>query len=218
MKTSIRVLTALAATAAAFSATQSRAEEGKWEARVRAVYLSPANKSDPIAALAVPKDAIHINSKAILDVDFEYFFNKNWSSELLLTHPQSQTVTVRESALGGPTNIGSFKHLPPTLTVKYNFLPEGTFRPYVGVGVNFTILSNVDLSVPTSPPLKLDLSKTSIGPAVQAGFDIKMTDHWFFSADVKWAQLRADVKLNGAKLAKVKVDPVLAGIGVGYRW
>jgi outer membrane protein len=75
-----------------------------------------------------------------LDVDFEYFFTPNWSSELLLTYPQSQSVTVRESALGGPTNIGSFKHLPPTLTLKYNFNPDGNFRPYVGVGVNLTLM------------------------------------------------------------------------------
>jgi outer membrane protein len=218
MKASTKVLGLLAATASVFCATQSRAEEGKWEARLRAVYLSPANKSDSIGALAVPKDAIHINSKALPDIDFEYFMTPNWSSELVLTYPQSQTVTVRQSALGGPTDIGSFKHLPPTLTLKYNFAPDATFRPYVGVGVNLTLLSKIDLAVPTNPPLKLDLKKTSIGPAVQAGFDVKVADHWFVNADIKWAQLRTDVKLNGTKLAKVKVDPVLFGVGVGYRW
>jgi outer membrane protein len=140
MKANAIVLSAVGATAAFFCATVAQAEESPWVARVRAVYLSLANKSDAIAALAAPKDAIHINSKAILDVDFEYFFTPNWSSELLLTHPQSQSVTVRESALGGPTNIGSFKHLPPTLTLKYNFNPDGNFRPYVGVGVNLTLM------------------------------------------------------------------------------
>lgn len=218
MNTKTKILTAVAATAAAFSATLAHADEGQWEARVRAVYLSPANKSDAIGALAVPKDAIHINSKTIPEVDFEYFFTPNWSSELVLTYPQSQTVTVRQSALGGPTDIGTFKHLPPTLTLKYNFIPDGQFRPYVGLGVNITLLSKIDLAVPTSPPLVLDLKKVSIGPAVQAGFDVKVADHWFVNADIKWAMLRTDVKLNGTKLAKVKVDPVLFGIGVGYRF
>lgn len=219
MKAPIKVLTMLATAAAACATAPARAEQGPWQVRLRAVYLSPANKSDPIAALAVPKDAIHIDSRMLPDFNLEYFFASNWSAELVLTYPQSQTVTVRQSALGGPTDIGGFKHLPPTLTLKYNFMPDGGFRPYVGVGVNLTLLSNIDLAVPTAPtPLRLDLKKTSIGPAVQAGFDLKVADHWFLSADLKWAQLGTDVRLNGVKLAKVKVDPLLIGIGVGYRW
>jgi outer membrane protein len=43
-------------------------------------------------------------------------------------------VTVEKSALGGPADIGTFKHLPPILTVKYNFNPGGKIRPYVGAG------------------------------------------------------------------------------------
>jgi len=136
----------------------------------------------------------------------------------VLTYPQSQTVTVRQSALGGPADIGTFKHLPPTLTVKYNFIPDGAFRPYVGLGFNLTLISKVDLTVPTSPPLSLDLSKTSVGPAVQGGFDYEVADHWFVNADIKWAMLRADVKLDGTKLAQVRLDPLMLGIGVGYRW
>ena len=125
---------------------------------------------------------------------------------------------MRQSALGGPADIGTFKHLPPTLTVKYNFIPDGAFRPYVGLGFNLTLISKVDLTVPTSPPLSLDLSKTSVGPAVQGGFDYEVADHWFVNADIKWAMLRADVKLDGTKLAQVRLDPLMLGIGVGYRW
>lgn len=206
------------AVAAAGTATVAQADEGPLVARVRAVALLPANKSDPIGALNVPADAIHINSKGIPEVDFEYFFAPNWSSELILTYPQKQNVVVKESALGGPVSIGTFRHLPPILTVKYNFLPQADFRPYVGVGVNLTLLSNIDLAVPTSPPLRLDLKKVSVGPAVQLGFDYKVADHWFVNADAKWAMLRTKVRLNGADLSTVKVDPVLLAVGVGYRW
>jgi outer membrane protein len=138
--------------------------EGNFEARVRAVYLDPANRSDAIPALAVPTDAIHINSKTLPEIDFEYFVTPSWSGELILTYPQSQTVTVEKSALGGPAVIGTFKHLPPILTVKYNILPGGDFRPYVGAGVNFTLLSDVRLAVPTATPMALELSRTSVGP------------------------------------------------------
>ena len=203
--------------AAVLASTAVRADDGPWEVRLRAVYLSPANNSDPVPSLAVPSDASHINSKWLPDLDFEYFFAKHWSTELILTYPQSQTVTVEKSALGGPTDIGTFKHLPPILTAKYNFNPDGTFRPYVGVGVNLTLISNVDLNVPVVNK-KLDLDSSSVGPAAQAGFDIKLADHWFANADVKWAQIRSDVKLDGAKISQARIDPFLFGVGIGYRF
>ena len=59
----------------------------------------------------------------------------------MLTYPQSQTVSV--NGLGA---TGTFKHPPPTLTIDYNFLPDGVFRPHVGVGVNLTFISNVNLA------------------------------------------------------------------------
>lgn len=203
---------------AALSAYTAAADESRWEARVRAVYLDPANKSDAIPALAVPADAVHINSKVLPELDFEYFLTQAWSSELILTYPQSQTVTVEKSALGGPAAIGTFKHLPPILTVKYNINPGGDFRPYVGAGVNFTLLSDVRLAVPTAPPMALELSRFSVGPAVQGGFDYKVADHWFANFDVKWAMLRAKLKFDSATIATLRVDPVLFAVGVGYRW
>jgi outer membrane protein len=217
MKNAWRVAAVAAGLAGVLTTVAARADEdGPWEIRVRAVYLDPANKSDAINALAVPKDAIHINSKVLPDIDFEYYFTPNWSTELLLTIPQKQTVTVEKSALGGPTAIGTFKHLPPTLLAKYNFLPEADFRPYVGAGVNLTYISNVDLAVPTVG--RLDLKHWSVGPAAQAGFDYKIADHWYLNADVKWMLLHSDISLGGDKISQARINPFLFGIGVGYRF
>jgi outer membrane protein len=197
-------------------AAAAQADAGSWEVRLRAVRLTPANNSDAYAPLAIPSDAIHINGKWIPDVDFEYFFTPHWSSELLLTWPQKQTVTVQKSALGGPTAIGTFEHLPPTLTLKYDFLPGQVFQPYIGAGVNMTLISKSNLNVPTVG--RLDLQTWSIGPAAQAGFDYKLADHWYLSADVKWVMLRSDVKFRGTKISQARIDPLLFGIGAGYRF
>src|SRR5271165_6903454 len=85
--------------------------ERKWEVRLRIDYLDPANHSNAITGL-LPEDAITINTKWLPDLDFEYFFTPHWSTELVLTYPQSQTVYVQGQS------IGTFKHLPPTLTGK----------------------------------------------------------------------------------------------------
>lgn len=206
----------------ATGAARADGQEGPWEVRARGVYLAFAQKSDAVPALAVPSDAIHVNDKWILDVDIEYFFARNWSSELVLTYPQKQTVTVEKSALGGPTEIGTFKHLPPTLTVKYNFIPGGVVRPYVGIGINLTLISDVNLNVPTvNIPLKLD--STSVGFAGQAGLDWQLAPHWYANADVKWVQLGTDVKTvakdgTQTKVSHATLNPWLLGIGFGYRF
>jgi outer membrane protein len=196
----------------------AHADTGPWEVRVRAVYLDPANQSEAIPSLAVPANAIHINSKLLPDVDLEYFFSPNWSGELVLTYPQTQTVTVEKSALGGPMAIGTFKHLPPFLTVKYNFRPGQGFQPYLGVGMNLTLISNVDLLIPTTPGIPVTLSSSSVGIAAQAGFDYKVADHWYVNTDIKWANLSSGVFAGGAKVSKVNINPFLFGIGVGHRF
>lgn len=189
-----------------------RADDAPWMIRLRAVNVQPANGSDAISALGVPKDAIHVSSKTIPEVDFSYFFTRNLSAELILTYPQSHDVTLSGA------KIGTLKELPPTLTAQWHFLPESTVNPYVGLGVNLTLLSSVSLTVPGVGALDLDSS--SVGAAAQAGVDIKVADHWFVNLDVKYVGLTSDVKLkaNGAKVSSVQVNPMLYGAGVGYRF
>lgn len=196
--------------------TAAKADEGPLEVRVRMLYLDPANNSDAFSPLAIPENAVRINSKGVPEVDFEYYFSRNWSSELILTYPQKQTVTVEKSALGGPTSLGSFRHLPPILTIKYGFTPDSDFRPYVGVGVNITYISDVDLTVPTVG--KLDLSHWSVGPAAQLGADYKIGNRCFLNADIKWALLHANVDLGTTHVTQLQINPLLFGVGVGYRF
>jgi outer membrane protein len=204
------------------AAPLAHADEGNWEIRVRAVYLDPANQSGAIGSpYDVPANEIHINGKVLPDVDFEYFFTPHWSSELILTYPQTQNVTIEKSAFGVPAVIGSFKHLPPILTAKYNFLPGSNFQPYVGLGVNFTLIYGADLNVPAAgenPPIKLTLNSTSVGIAGQAGFDYKVADHVYLNADIKYASLGSNVYTGGAKVTSVTINPFLFGAGIGYRF
>lgn len=201
---------ASAALAASLMTAVVRADEGSWEIRLRAVELDPANRSDAIQGLA-SVNAIHINNRWLPDLDAEYFWTSHWSSELVLTYPQSQTVTV------AGTPIGTFKHLPPVLTVKYNLLPQEDFQPYVGIGFNLTLISDVNLAIPRAG--KLDLNSPSVGPAVQAGFDYRIAPHWYANGDIKWFALGSDLDLVGVgKLSRLHINPFLFGVGLGYRF
>lgn len=188
------------------AATQVMAQETPWLVRARVVNISPANNSDSVGGVGA-EDRITVSKKTIPEVDISYFFTPNLSAELILTYPQKHDVM-----LDGAT-IGTFKHLPPTLTAQYHFAPEATINPYVGAGINYTNISEVHL---LNGAGRLD--NHSVGLALQAGVDFKLDKNWSFNLDVKKVQIRSDVLISGNKVSAVKVDPWLIGAGVGYRF
>jgi len=171
-----------------------------WSARLRATYLG----------INFAKDAVSVNDKVIPEIDIDYAFNESISAELVLTVPQTQEV-----ALAGVGKLGSFKHLPPTLLVQYRANAGGTFRPYVGAGVNFTLIWGDHLVVAGVP---LDLENYSIGLAAQAGVDFKIDDHWSFNLDVKRVAIRSDVSAGSARLTTARLDPWLYAAGLRYEF
>lgn len=182
------------------------AQESNWMVRARAVHIDPANESAPLAGTGAT-DRIHVASKTIPEVDISYFFTPNLAAELILTYPQKHDVTLDGA------RIGSFRHLPPTLSAQYHFAPRSTVDPYVGAGINYTRISRVKLLGGAA-----DLEKDSWGLALQAGVDIRLDARWSLNLDVKKVNIRSDVLLGGARASAVKVDPVLFGAGVGYRF
>ena len=195
-----------AALALAGVAAPALAQESPWLVRVRAVHIDPADKSDPIGGSGA-SDRLHVSDKWIPEVDISYFFTPNWAAELILTYPQKHDVT-----LDGQ-RIGSFKHLPPTLTAQYHFLPGAQIDPYVGAGINYTLISKVDILNGAGR-----LEHDSIGGALQAGVDVRLDGKWSLNVDVKKVQIRSDVDIAGVRASRVKVDPVLIGVGLGYRF
>lgn len=177
-----------------------QAAEGPWMVRARAVHLDSVNGDGTGLGLSV-------NNKWMPEVDISYFLDKNVALELVLTVPQKHTVS--SSVLGG--EIGTLKHLPPTLLVQYHF-PMSGFKPYVGAGLNYTRFSSVNL------PATVDIERSSWGPALQAGVDIPLSGNLYLNLDVKKVYIRTDVSVAGVNRGTFKIDPVLFGVGLGWRF
>ena len=201
-----KILLAAAAVCALTSGAAQAQAEGPWLVRARAVHLDSANKDSTGLGLS-------INDKTIPELDITYFFTPNIAAELVLTVPQKQRVTIEESALGGPVDIGSFKHLPPSLLAQYHFTQFGSFKPYVGAGINYTRFSSVKLLGGGA-----DVQRNSWGGALQVGVDIPLNKQWSLNFDVKKLYINTDVSVGGAKAGNFKINPVLVGVGVGYRF
>ncbi len=182
----------------------AQAQESPWMVRVRATHLDMSNKDSTGLGLTV-------NNKTIPEVDISYFFSPNLAAELLLTVPQKQKVS------SNGTEIGTFKHLPPTLMLQYHFTDLGAYKPYVGAGINYTKISSVNLDAGTSlNPVTLD--SHSWGVALQLCVDIPLDKSWSLNFDVKKIYIRTDVYSSGVSAGVLKLDPVAASVGLGYRF
>lgn len=194
------------------------AEDGNWMMRVRAVYIDWVQESSPVAALAVPANGIHLEKKMAPEIDFTYFFTKNIAAELILTYPQKHTVRVTQSAAGA-FDAGSLNELPPSLILQYHFMPDAQYRPYVGAGFNYTTYSRVDLSPLSNIAAgNASIARTNLGGVLQAGMDFKVGANSYINLDVKKVYIQSDLYLNGAKISTIKGDPVLWGVGYGFRF
>ena len=200
------------------------AEDGNWMVRARAVHVGWAQESSPVVALAVPANGIHLENKTIPEVDISYFFTKNLAAELILTYPQKHTVRVTNSAAGA-FDAGSLNELPPTLTFQYHFMPDAQFRPYIGAGFNYTTFSSVNLapldavSQTVVPVGTNSISRSSVGGALQAGFDVKVGANSYINLDVKKVYIQTDLTNSVAgKLSTIKGDPLLVGVGYGFKF
>lgn len=167
--------------------------------RARAVHLDSANKDSTGLNLSV-------NDKWLPEVDFTYFLSPNLAAELILTVPQKHTLSA------GDAKIGSLKHLPPTLTVQYHFDAGSGIKPYVGAGLNYTRFSSVKL------PEGVGIKKNSTGLALQVGVDVAISKDMYVNFDVKKAAISTKVSAGGERIGKFKVDPLLVGVGLGWKF
>ncbi len=181
------------------------AQSTPWQYRVRAVHIDPANKDST-------GNGLSLSRKTIPEFDVAYYFTPNLATELILTVPQ------RHKLYSNGTRIGSVKHLPPTLLLQYHFNPEGTVRPYIGAGVNYTMFSGERFEPGVQAALRPSIKKNSFGLAAQIGVDLQLDKQWSINLDLKKVQMATEIRSFGANVGKFEVDPVLIGLGVGYRF
>ncbi|MDP1646286.1 MAG: OmpW family outer membrane protein [Thiobacillus sp.] len=183
---------------ALIAALPSSAMAENWMMRVRAIDIAPDVKSSSLPGLDV-------SDEVVPEVDFTYFVTPNIGMELILA-------TARHEVTLNGASLGKLNHLPPTLTVQYHFNPTPSIKPYVGAGLNYTRFYNVDL-----PGFKVD--SNSVGGALQAGVDIAVTKNGYINLDIKKIWIDTTVKTAaGAKVTDLDINPVVWGIGYGFRF
>lgn len=191
-----------AITALALAAPAQAGVLDNFQIKVGVSGVMPDESGDPID--------VDISDEWVPSLQVEYFFNDHVSAELLCC-----VATHEVTAASGAIDLGEVTHFPPTVTLKYRWTNFGQFEPYVGAGVNYTAF------IDSEPPAGLSVEyDASVGPALQAGFDYRLDDHWGVNFDVRRIWINTDVTISGAINATdaVDINPWVVSTSVAYRF
>ncbi|RKG36558.1 OmpW/AlkL family protein [Acinetobacter rongchengensis] len=181
----------------------------QWQVKVGASAIAPTQDTAILGGAAVVK----ADDEYAFTPSVEYIFGQTpFSAEVLLATPINHDVL-----LNGEKAV-KLKHLPPTVTFKYNFKNSTGFTPYIGVGGTAFIAWDEETSG--------DLEGTKVkvkedfGFAGQIGFNYQPADakNWGVFVDARYAQISPEVEVKGVTTFDLDIDPMVYTIGYSYKF
>ncbi|MDY7219306.1 OmpW family outer membrane protein [Denitrificimonas sp. JX-1] len=167
-----------------------------------------------------------VNNDTQLGLNFAYMITDQWAVELLAATPFSHDVKIKGTGLVDG-KLGSFKHLPPTLSAVYYPLKNNSaFKPYVGAGINYTWFFDESISGSAKNNGARDFTSLNInnswGWAAQVGADYMLTDNIMLNGQIRYIDIDttayASHKTLGRAKVNVDVKPWVYMLGLGYKF
>lgn len=173
-----------------------------WQVKLGGSVIAPTQDT----AIA-PGAVVKADDEFAFTPSVEYIFGDTpFSAELLLATPIGHEVLLNNE------KVAKIKHLPPTVTFKYNLKNSTPFTPYVGVGGTAFVAwdeSGVAKDV-----------KEDFGFAGQIGVNFKPADakNWGVYFDARYAQLSPEVTLVDGTKFDLDIDPIVYTLGYSYKF
>jgi len=122
-----------------------------------------------------------------------------------------------EVSLDGLGTVASLSHRPTVLSLNYQFMAEGTVRPFIGVGYGWVSISDEEAEGALSG---LDISASdSNGFTYGGGVDFFINEDFFIRADISVLDFSTDVTVETlGDVGTAEVDPVVFGLSLGYQF
>jgi len=196
---------------------------------IRGGATSVSPNSDKAAVFLAGNNStmsLSVDDNTQLGLNFVYFFDTNWAVELLAATPFTHDVTIHDpNAILGVDGVklAEVTQLPPTLSALY-YVDTGTaFKPYVGVGINYTHFFKEEFE---AAPKSLGLSDLqldgSFGFSVQIGADYEIDKNWSVNVSARYIDISTDATFDvaGDSIGKatVEVDPMVYSVMLGYKF
>ena len=216
------LLAPFALLAAAAPAQADPVQAGDVIVRLRGIMVAPNEESTGIAP-AFPNEKVKVGNDIMPEVDVTFMATPNIGFELIAATTKHR-ISGTTGTTGSIGRLGSAWALPPTLTVQYHPVADGPARPYVGAGINYTMFYSEN----ASDKLEAAVGKTrvrlgdSVGWAAQAGLDVDIGPKLFLNFDVKYIDIDTKARLAttaaGTQRVRVRLDPLVVGLGIGTRF
>jgi outer membrane protein len=176
--------------------------------------LPDADATVKLNGTRIPGASADVSDEVVPATTLTYFFTDNLAVELFCCFAK-HTVDATGS-IGALGEIGDTWIFPPALTAQYHFNPDGTLKPYVGVGVQYIHFFDESSKLGPGTSFALD---DGFGFTLQGGLDIAVGDGWYINADVKKTWLDMNGRWGGTGItADVDLDPLIVSAGFGYRF
>jgi outer membrane protein len=216
---SVSIALFLASTASTFATAQIQ-DEGRFFIRGGPAYANfDASADVSVAGVAVAGGdvSVHTNTGAIAEVG--YALSPHWQATFAFGIPPKARF-FGAGTLGAAGKLGDATYGPAVLAILYTPLTSGNLRPYIGGGVNYTIIFNSRDATLTN--LKVD---NAFGTVLQFGIEYKLSRQvsWFFDIKKIWLKTNASGVLvtpvgSLPASARVTLDPLILNTGLSFHF
>ncbi|MTD39563.1 outer membrane protein OmpW [Erwinia sp. CPCC 100877] len=196
------------------SGVASAHEAGEFFLRAGSATVRPSEGSDNVLGMG----GFNVNNNTQLGLTFTYMATDNIGIELLAATPFRHKV-----GLGPTGDIATVHHLPPTLMAQWYFGDSSSkFRPYFGVGINYTTFFDEGFNKTGKEAGLSDLSlKDSWGVAGQVGLDYMINRDWLLNMSVWYMDIDTEVRFKAGEQRyniDTRLDPWVFMFSAGYRF
>lgn len=206
----MRKLLALATLAAVSALAANSVAAQQLAVRAGISNVNPKSDNGTIAGAASSVD-----SNTRFSLGASYFLD----DQIELTFDAGATTFKHTVNLAGLGDVVSLKHHPISLGANWHFLGagnDGGFSPYVGLGYNWTSLSDVR-GINALAGAAVDVEDSN-GFTVALGTDIAITEAWFVRGEARYIDFDSDVTLAGAGIGTANVDPWVWTLQAGLKF
>jgi outer membrane protein len=199
------------AMAQTFTASDTGYQAGNILVHLSGLDVIPENFTSHVMEGTKDIGTVRATQQFAPELDASYFLTPYLSLELIAATTRHD---ISVATKGGHVDVGDTWVLPPTLTAQYHLPMIGVVRPYVGAGVTLAFYYDSHVAGNT---FAHEAFRTSVGPTLDAGFDVPVSGNWVVNVDVKQMFLNTSASVDhGVAKAQTSLSPTVVGVGVGY--
>lgn len=203
----------------AAGAAQAQTSASPWTVRLGAAHVGFSVTADvSVAGNPVPGGDATASSNTTLGLEVARQLTPRTSARLLVGVPPTTTLS-GSGALASAGELGKVTYAPAVLSLTYQLTEGGSVRPYVGAGLNYTmVFKSRDAFM-----AQLDV-KNAFAAVAQAGVEFDLTADTTLAIDARkiFLKTKADGVLpafgNAPAHADVRLNPLVLFASVGWRF